>query len=198
MTRFACETDPRHPGPAAQAARVAACVPAIETARLRLRAPRASDFDTWAGIACGPRGVHMGGPMSRDAAWYDFIQIAASWMLHGHGGWTITWKDADAALGFVLIGLEPGDREPEIGWLLSEAAEGRGIAAEAAAAVRAHADDLGLPTLVSCIDNANRRSAALARRLGGRPDLAATHALDAGAVFTIWRHLPTAEEARAR
>ena len=196
--RFACERDPS--GRAAQqAAATAATVPVIETERLRLRPIRASDFDVWADIACTERGTHIGGPMTREDAWYDFIQLAASWMLHGHGGWTITDKDSDdrrAGHGFMVLGFEPGDREPEIGWLLAKSAEGKGIAFEAATAVRAYALDLELPSLVSYIDNANHRSEALARRLGGRPDMAATHALDIKAPFTIWRHLPTAEEAR--
>ena len=62
----------------------------------------------------------------------------------------------------------------------------------------AFADTLNLPSLVSYIDNANTRSSALAARLAARPDMAATHAMDAKAGFTVWRHLPTAEEARAQ
>lgn len=193
---YACERPPVGI-PADQAARTAASVPVLETARLHLRALRAADFDVWAPIACTERGAYIGGPMSREDAWFDFIQLAASWMLHGFGGWTITMKGSDIPLGFVLIGFEPGDREPELGWLLSEAAEGQGIAEEAARAVRAFADRLGLRSLVSYIDNANTRSSALAGRLAARPDMAATHALDAKARFTVWRHLPTAEEARA-
>ena len=194
---YACERDPAGL-PAGQAAKTAATVPVIETARLRLRALRPSDFTAWETIACTERGKHIGGPMSREEAWFDFIQLASSWMLHGFGGWTITLKGSDSPLGFVLIGFEPGDREPELGWLLTEAAEGKGYAEEAARPVRAFADTLNLPSLVSYIDNANTRSSALAARLAARPDMAATHAMDAKAGFTVWRHLPTAEEARAQ
>lgn len=194
--RFACERGPIGDVARQQAARTTASAPSLTTERLCLRPIRASDFEVWATIACTERGAHIGGPMTREDAWFDFIQLAASWMLHGFGGWTITWKDAEAPLGFVVLGFEPGDREPEIGWLLAEAAEGQGIALEAARPVRAHAETLRLPSLVSYIANANTRSAALAAQLGARPDMAATHGMDAKADFTVWRHLPTAAEAR--
>ena len=64
--------------------------------------------------------------------------------------------------------------EPEIGWMLVSGAEGRGIAHEAAAALRAWAyARFGWTTLVSYIDPANARSIRLAERLGARLDTAA-------------------------
>jgi RimJ/RimL family protein N-acetyltransferase len=58
--------------------------------------------------------------------------------------------------------------EQEIGWSLwSAEAEGRGFALEAAQAARGYAyGDLGWPTAVSYIRPENRRSIALAQRLG--------------------------------
>ena len=156
-------------GPAAAlAARLQALIPVIETERLRLRAPRIGDFDAYAGIACGPRGEGIGGPMSREDAWADFMQVTGTWLLRGHGGWTIEDRATGELLGFVLIGFEPGDREPELGFLLTRDAEGRGIATEAAAAARDHGfGPLGLSSMVSYVHENNRRSIALAERLGG-------------------------------
>lgn len=155
--------------PAEQAARFQALVPVLTTRRLTLRAPQVADFDTYAEIVCGPRGAYIGGPMNREDAWFDFIQLSSCWQLHGHGGWTIT--GGGETLGFVILGLEPGDQEVELGFLFRAAAEGQGYAREAAIAARNHAfNTLNLPSLVSYIAPKNTRSAALAERLGAYPD----------------------------
>ncbi|MEX0286122.1 MAG: GNAT family N-acetyltransferase [Paracoccaceae bacterium] len=159
-------------GAAAQmAAQLSAGIPTLETERLILRALRVEDFAHYAEIACSDHGRGIGGPMSRDDAWRDFTQYAAGWMLHGHGGWTVELRETDAVLGFVLIGLEPGDQEPELGYIFRAGASGQGYATEAAIAARAFGfDTLGLPTLVSYIDRDNTRSVALAKRIGAQHD----------------------------
>jgi RimJ/RimL family protein N-acetyltransferase len=59
--------------------------------------------------------------------------------------------------------------EPELGWFVTPAAEGQGIAAEAADAVMAWARrSFGWDHIVSYIDPGNARSVALGLRLGGR------------------------------
>lgn len=168
MTPFACETPPS--GAAATfALALQGRLPTLATERLILRAPRVADFDTFAEIACSERGRHLGGPMPREDAWADFASMTGGWLLHGHGLWTIGAPEGVA--GFVLLGFEPGDREPELGFLLAAQAEGRGYALEAARAARAHAfDTFGWCTLVSYIDPANARAIALACRLGAEPD----------------------------
>lgn len=160
------------PGPADQlSARIRDLVPEIETERLRLRAPTLADVDAYAEIACGPRGRGIGGPMSRDDAFRDFAMMVAGWTLRGHGLWTIEPKAGGEPLGFALIGFEPGDREPELGFMLREPAEGRGYAFEAASAARAFGfGRLGLPSMVSWIEEGNARSRALAERLGAALD----------------------------
>ena len=122
--------------------------PTLVTDRVILRAPRVADFDVFADIACSDRGRFLGGPMSREDAWADFAAMSGGWLLHGHGLWTI--GAAQGVLGFVLLGLEPGDHEPELGFLLAESAEGHGYAFEAAEAARAHAyATFGWTTLVA-------------------------------------------------
>jgi len=167
------------PGAAADyAAALGARLPVLDSPRLRLRVPVLGDFDLWARIVCGPAGVHLGGPFDRDEAFTDFAASLGLWLLRGHGLWTLTARETGAPLGFVLIGFEPGDHEPELGYLLAPEAEGQGLATEAARLVLDHARALGLPSLVSYIDADNVRSAALARRLGARRDPAAEAALD--------------------
>lgn len=184
---YACE----HP-PTGAAARFAlalqAQLPTLPTQRLLLRAPRVSDFDTYAHIACSARGTYFGGPMTREAAWLDFSQMIATWLLHGHGLWTI--GHGGRVAGFVVLGFEPGDEEPELGFLLTAEAEGQGIACEAAAAARDYAfNTLGWAQLVSYIDPANTRAQALATRLGAVRDGALT---DAGETTLIYRYTAAA------
>lgn len=162
---FACESMPKGI-PAQNAAEFAALIPVLETERLTLRAPTPADFPVYADILCTERGKHIGGPFKRDDAWWDFAQLASGWVLHGHGGWTVETKDGET-VGFALIGLEPGDQEPELGYLLAENAEGKGYATEAAQAVKFFAfQHLKMTTLVSYIDIGNARSERVAERLG--------------------------------
>lgn len=159
---------------AARAAAMQALVPVIETRRLTLRAPRIEDFPVYFDIAGAPRSKGMGGPMSRGEAWADFVQVVATWYLRGHGGWTIEDRATAEILGFVIIGFEPGDREPELGYMLTAAAEGRGIATEAARAARDHGfGPFGLASMVSYVADDNVRSIRVAERLGAVLDVPA-------------------------
>ncbi|MEL6464630.1 MAG: GNAT family N-acetyltransferase [Pseudomonadota bacterium] len=181
---FPCET--RRSGAASLfAIALQGHLPTLATNRLILRAPRVTDFDTYAQIVCTKRGKHLGGPMSREDAWHDFSQMTSTWLLHGHGLWTI--GDAGDIAGFVVLGFEPGDQEPELGFMLTTQAEGTGVGFEAAQAALTHAfDTLGWSTLVSYIDPANARSIKLAQRLGGLPDSETT---EDGETTLIYRYL---------
>lgn len=182
---------------AAEAARLQAALPRLETARLILRAPRIEDFALYGAILMSDRAVHMDGPLSRRAAWLDFCQCVACWHLRGYGLWTIEARDGGAVLGFIPTCFEDGDQEPELGWLIDQAAEGRGIAHEAAQAVKAWAlDTLALPALVSYIDPPNARSIRLAERLGAWPDPVASADLSRaqGADVLVYRHAPADDD----
>ncbi|MAM62767.1 GNAT family N-acetyltransferase [Maritimibacter sp. UBA3975] len=177
-------------GPAADfAARLRDMLPQIDTARLTLRAPELGDFATYAEIMCSPRAEHMDGPMSREDAYLDFTCTVAGWLLRGHGLWTITARQGGDVLGFVLVNMEPGDQEPELGFFLTEATEGQGIAAEAATAARDHAlGALDLPRLVSYVAHDNARSARLLDRLGAFRDAVAEEAVSHDC--RVYRHAP--------
>lgn len=175
---------PRHerptPGPAAKlSASLHSQLPVVTTERLILRAPTLSDFPACAEIACDERGRFVGGPMSREDAWGEFALMTAGWLLHGHGGFTVEDASTGAIYGFVVLGLEPGDQEVELGFALTAAGEGKGIAYEAALAIRDWAAKvLGLTGLVSYIDPDNTRSIALATRLKAIRDPDAEARLD--------------------
>ncbi len=166
---------PWEAAPTGRAAEISASIrramPILTTQRLRLRAPLISDFDAWAAIECGERGVHIGGPFSREEAWLDFSQAVAGWVLKGTGLWSVERLADGELVGFVLLHHEYGDPEVELGFLFTQAGEGQGYATEAAAAARDHAYTvLNWPTLVSYVDPANTRSIRLTERLGARLD----------------------------
>ncbi|WP_179378328.1 GNAT family N-acetyltransferase [Jannaschia marina] len=170
--------------PTGQAARVAArhaaALPVLETPRLRLRAPEMGDLPVWTAILAD----WPDGPVSPEDAWADFAVYTAAWLLHGHGLWTVTTR-AGEVLGFVMVGLEWGDAEPELGYMFRPEARGQGYATEAAAAARDHGMQL-LGTLVSYVDPANVASNALAARLGATRDAAAEAAL--AEPVHVWRY----------
>ena len=174
---------------AALAAAMQELVPEIATERLILRAPRIEDFQVFAEIVLGPQGKTYGDPADRTEAWAEFVQVTGTWYLRGHGTWVITLAATGETIGFVQLGAEPGDRAPELGYLLASSAEGQGYATEAARAVRDHGfGPFDLGKIESYIARDNTRSAALARRLGAVEDPPADWAHPDTLVF---RHLPS-------
>lgn len=169
---------------AEEAARHRASVPVLETRRLCLRAPRLDDLPVWTAIYAEPDSG-FGGPYPAEQAWTEFCWYTAAWMLHGHGLFSVTRKEDGQTIGFVHLGLEWEDHEPELGWMFAQDARGCGYASEAAAAVRDWAFNL-LPGFVSYVDPGNAPSRRLAERIGAARDLAAEAAFD-GAIH-VYRH----------
>ncbi|PRY23697.1 RimJ/RimL family protein N-acetyltransferase [Aliiruegeria haliotis] len=142
-------------------------IPTVETERLTLRAFRIEDFETYAAFFASDRACHVGGPKDRRGAWGDFTSDTAAWQLRGAGMWAVDHKETGALAGWVGIVETVFYEEPELGWMLTEAFEGQGLAREAALAARDYArEKLGLDGLVSFIEAGNTRSIRLAERLG--------------------------------
>lgn len=162
-------------------------IPVLETARLRLRAPRMDDFEAYVAFCASPRAAVLGGPFSRAQAFQRFAGIGGHWLLRGYGRWLVADRDSDAALGVVGPFFPEGWPEPEIAWSVFDQAEGCGIAREAALAAREHAyRAFGWRSAISCIAPENRRSQALAERIGCRRDSVWHH--PDGFDLVIWRH----------
>lgn len=163
-------------------------IPVLETERLVLRAPKASDVEAYIAAHDDPRAQWMGGNQGRDAAWRTFALVTGHWALRGFGLWAVTEKGSDACLGTVGCWFPEGWPEREIGWFVFPGAEGRGIAREAALAARDHAfRTLGWTTAVSYVHPANGRSIRLAERLGAiRDDAAARPKPELGTL--VFRH----------
>lgn len=145
-------------------------IPTLTTKRLILRGPEAQDFAPMAEFfADDVRSIGFGGTLNRDDAWRWFALTIGHWALRGYGFFTVVSKDTDEICGIVGIWHPEGWDEPEIGWVMYAAAEGKGYAHEAAARVLDYAyDDLGFTTLTSNIVPGNDRSVALAERLGAK------------------------------
>lgn len=144
--------------------------PTLHTSRLTLRAHTPRDLDALCDLFETDRAAHMGGPIPRKEAWRWMASEVAMWELMGHGAWGIETPDG-AFIGQVGILKPPHFPEPELGWTVVEAAEGKGYASEAACAARDWFwEAFGTDTLVSYISPGNTRSEKLARRLGAQPD----------------------------
>lgn len=167
-------------------------IPVLTTERLVMRAPKPSDLDAYAGFRASEAARFVGGPNTRWESWIQLCAIAGQWTLRGFGRWILAEPETDRPLGVVGIHFPDTWPEPEIGWSMFAAGEGRGLAFEAAKAARDYAyGTLGWTRIVSLIDPANTRSLALGKRLGcveegvyQHPDFGALH---------VWRHLSPAE-----
>ncbi|MEJ5218078.1 GNAT family N-acetyltransferase [Cognatishimia sp. D5M38] len=145
--------------------------PTLETDRLILRPMELDDWSAYKKLMGSERAAYMGGPFSERDAWGMFCQDAGQWALFGHGALMMVEKATGDVVGQVGINHGPLFPEKELGWMLYEAAEGKGYAFEAAECMRRWAYEvLSIKGLVSYIDPENEKSQKLAERLGATRD----------------------------
>lgn len=160
-------------------------VPALTTARLRLRPFQQADLDAYAAICADAevmRYIGAGGPVGRDVAWRHMALFLGEWALHGYGTWAVERRSDRQLIGRAGFLHPEGWPGCELAWTLARDAWGQGFAFEAARAALAYGrDQLGLGEVISLIRNDNHRSIALAERLGaqhdGSIDFMGSHAL---------------------
>lgn len=163
------------------AAQYRAALPVIQTRRLVLRAPTLDDLPVWTSVCAESFGD------TEQEAWTEFSYYTSGWLLHGHGLFSVTLKDGGQVIGFVILGLEWDDQEPELGYVFSAEYRKQGHATEACTAVRDFGFDLlGSGQFVSYVSASNARSNALAQRLGASRDATAESAFDADQ--HVWRY----------
>ncbi len=162
--------------------------PTLQTPRLDIRPPTAADEPAMLAFFASERSRFYRGPLDAAAAWRVFATYAGQWMLRGYGFFALVDRSSGATVGLAGPFHPVEFPEPEMSWLLVDAAhEGQGLAQEGCAAVLAHLfDDLGWANVVSYIDPANHASRALAERLGARPDPDAVVPLPVCAAFRHW------------
>jgi len=65
----------------------------IETDRLLLRLPQREDFDPYAELHADEEAArHIGGALSRAAAWRKFLQMPGAWAIQGYAMFAVTDK----------------------------------------------------------------------------------------------------------
>lgn len=166
--------------------------PRLESETLILRGPEKADAEHVIAFLRDP--VRSGGfghiPLRGDA-WRWFTMNVGHWHWHGYGYFVIETKAGEVA-GISGIWNPETWPEPELGWVVFDGFEGRGIAYEAAARARRWAyEDLGFTTLTSNIVPSNERSKALARRLGATYER--TYHNEQMGEDELWRHPGPAE-----
>ena len=142
--------------------------PTLETERLILRGPEKADAEAMIAFLMDPdRSAGFGGYTDRSDSWRWFTLNVGHWHWHGYGYFVIEDKATGTPAGISGIWNPEGWPEPEVGWVVFDGFEGKGIAYEAACRARQWAyDDLGFTTLTSNIVPGNTRSIRLAERMG--------------------------------
>ena len=142
----------------------------LESERLLLRQWRPSDFAGVAEIFTDAQTArYIGGVCTRDEAWRRMATVVGHWVLRGFGLWALEEKTSGQFVGASGLWYPEGWPEPEIGWWLLRAGQGKGYATEAARRARLYAyKNLNLNTLISIIHPDNTPSQRVAKRLGAR------------------------------
>ncbi|HET9017704.1 MAG TPA: GNAT family N-acetyltransferase [Thermomicrobiaceae bacterium] len=151
----------------------------LETPRLVLRPMRAGDVDDLLGVFGDPRVMAAFDEPPFDRARMErWVRRNLDHQAHdGYGLFTLVRKSDGIVVGD--CGLERMDEggivQAELGYDLRADCWGRGLATEAAAAVRDHAfTALGLPRLISLVQVGNLASRRVAEKIGMRLDAEVT------------------------
>ena len=162
-------------------------IPVMETERLILRGHRIEDLDEEKAFQTSDRAKGIGGPHPPERGFGSLCGYIGHWVLRGYGFWALEEKATGNYVGRVGCFYPDLWPEPEIGWSVTAAGEGRGFAHEAAIASRDYAYGvLGWTTAISVILPDNQRSIALAERLGCTREKDWEH--PAHGTLMIWRH----------
>jgi RimJ/RimL family protein N-acetyltransferase len=149
--------------------------PVIETERLRLRGHEIIDYAQACALWADPVVVrHIGGkPFTAEEVWHRLLRYRGLWALLGYGYWAVEEKSTQQFIGD--IGFADFKREmtpsfggaPEMGWILSPHAHGKGYATEAVMAALAWAATHVSATRYVCmIDPENLSSLSVASKAG--------------------------------
>lgn len=145
-------------------------LPVLETERLTLRGPQAGDWPAFRDYRASPRTAFTGGTRTAQQAAEQFASFFGHWVMRGFGRLIAEDRATCQPIGhFGPMQWEDGT-EVELTWSLwTNDAEGKGLATEAATAMRDWAfGPLGLTTARAEVHRDNAASHAIARRLGGR------------------------------
>jgi len=152
-------------------------IPVLETARLRLRPHRKSDLAANFSMWSDPIVVKhtIGAASTQTQSWMRMITFLGLWELLGYGYWAAEEKSSGQYIGDFgfadfMRGVHPSIAgEPELGWVLTPSAHGKGYATEACLATLAWGDQF-LPghRTVCLISPENIASLRVAEKIGYR------------------------------
>ena len=144
--------------------------PVLDTPRLLMRRWTFADRDAFRRMTQDPdvmRFIHENVPLSDQEADSALVSTIERYEQLGFGDWAIIERDSGAIIGESGLGMLEGTDEIEIGWMLLPSHWGKGLAFEAAAAVKKYAHvELRLGRLIALTQPENARSIELAGRLG--------------------------------
>ena len=148
--------------------------PTLVTERLTLRHIRPSDIHYFADTHADPEIMrHVGGPVCREDAWRRAMTGAGFWGVLGIGLWAVERRSDGETIGHVGFfdfqrDMQPSIAgEPEMGWIFTSKAHGKGYASEAGRAALDWFDStIGPLSVPAIIDLENAPSMRLAERLG--------------------------------
>lgn len=142
--------------------------PTLMTDRLILRSPANQDIDPVIDFLMDrPYADGFGASDTRADAWRWFMLNVGHWQHFGYGYFAVEARESGDTVGLTGVWNPHGWPEPELGYVIFRAYEGKGLAYEAATCARDWAYDvLGFTTLTSNIKPENSASKKLAARLG--------------------------------
>jgi RimJ/RimL family protein N-acetyltransferase len=151
-------------------------IPVLESERLKLRGHRLDDFVHSAPMWADPEVTrYIGGkPLTEEESWARFLRYVGHWSLLGFGYWLVEEKATGNFIG--EVGFADYKRDlpalkglPEIGWVISPQASGKGYATEAVHAAVAWGDTRFPSAQTACIiDPDNLASIRVAEKCGYR------------------------------
>jgi RimJ/RimL family protein N-acetyltransferase len=149
-------------------------VPTLESARLRLRPHRKSDFAECCKLWGDPTVARFttGRPQTQEEVWSRLLRYVGHWIVVGYGYWVIEDKTNGAFLGEIGFAdfqreIDPPLSAPEAGWALAPQASGMGYATEALHAILGWSDEhLDDGRTVCIIRPDNEASIRVAKKCG--------------------------------
>ncbi|MGF1480775.1 MAG: GNAT family N-acetyltransferase [Cyanophyceae cyanobacterium] len=142
----------------------------METLRLALRYFEEQDLDSLSAILADPEVMQFSavGPMARAQTQEFLREILASYQQQGYGLYAATHQEQQL-IGYcgLIRQVVDGNQEIEVGYRLARFYWGKGLATEAATAVRDYGlHQRGFKRLISMIDPNNYRSIRVAEKIG--------------------------------
>jgi RimJ/RimL family protein N-acetyltransferase len=149
--------------------------PVISTSRLTLRSHRVADFEPLHALWKEPAVYEFitGRPSTPEESWGRLLRYAGHWKLLGYGYWAVEERATGRYVGDMGFAdyhraILPSMKDtPELGWVLSPAVHGLGLATEALSAILAWGDGHFAGRRTACIiAPENTASLRVATKLG--------------------------------